>query len=49
VVACWIRQHQRWSGKAGPVLLKPAIKWSFQVPMAFLSAFVQCRCGGTSW
>jgi hypothetical protein len=40
VVACWMRQHQRCNGKARSVLLRLAMKWSFQVQVAFSAALV---------
>ena len=49
VVACCTRRSQRWSGKAGLALVRPARKWSFHVPMAFSAGLDRWSWGGTNW
>ena len=49
VVACGSKRHHRCIGKDGSVLARPEIKWSLNVAIALSAAFIQWRCGGTSW
>ena len=48
MVADSIRRSQRWSGKSGGKLERPAMKWSLKVPMTRSAGFVRWSYGGTS-
>ena len=49
VVAYWTSLSQMCGGKAGLALVRPEIKWSFQVPIAFSAGLDRWSCGAISW
>ena len=50
VVVAWSTSlSQMCRGKLGLTLDRPAMKWSFQVPMAFSAGLERWSWGATSW